>query len=410
MNAIAPVLRRLGADDFTASMALLQYSFQFELEEHVRARWERNFAGLRLWGIFEGRELRSQLCVLDFDIALNGRLHPAGGITRVSSAPESRRGGNVARLIAQALQHLREDGRAIALLVPFAFGFYRRFGWEIVSDYLDVRTETARLPQAAPGGGRIVREAPSPEAALAIHRAHAGHRNGAIARTPWWWNEVVRPRRGRLAATWLGADGRPAGYVLYDFRIPPADLSYQQIRGPREIVVHELAFVDDEARLGLLAFLRAHDSMAETVSLTLAADDPFAFALADPAVSQRKVPYIMGRIVDAGRFLADFRFSPGAGTTLLLDIADPLADWNHGLWRLEIDAAGNARAARIAAADAPAGVARLALDIGALSALLTGYQPAATLAAIGRIAGEAAGIAALAARVPAATPYIPEFF
>lgn len=408
MNQISSILRRLEPAEFSQSIDLLQYAFYFKAPDQTYSRLERNFKNESVWGVFENGNLRSQLLTLDFDIHLNGHGVRAGGISRVSSYPESRNRGNVSRLIDHALRDLKNRNISVALLVPFNVAFYRRFGWELVNDYAHVRIDAALLPKwQKPSPGRVVREEPSAELATEIYRDYATVYNGTIQRTPYWWREVTRPRKDGTSAIHYDADDNAAGYVVYTFRDLQDRETYQQLRGKRELVVHELVYRNQTSKRALWDFLASHSTMIDTISLTLPLGDSLPFELPHPALEEKRIPHVMGRIVDIARFIEEYRF---AATERIIEfdieIDDSRAEWNAGLWRITIAADGKARAEK------PATPSTLALrtDIGALTALLFGYQRPRVLAKTERLIADETVLADLEAVIPHVSPYTPDFF
>ncbi len=400
-------LRRLRPDEFNKSISLLQYAFNFDVSDDRYVRLCANFSEERVWGVFEGGNLQSQLCTLDFDLFVNGTSVRAAGVTRVSSYPEVRRSGNISRLVRHALEELRADARTVALLIPFNVGFYRRLGWEIISDYSRVRLRPAQLPRLDEEQGEIAREELSPEIATDIYRDFAFAHNAAIVRAPHWWREVTRPRKAGHAALWRDAGGEAAGYVIYALQDHPSDLTYQDLRGRRELVVHELVHRSDTARRQLWRFLKSHETMVDTISVTLPVDDPLPFELTDADAEVRHVPYAMGRIVDLKPFIEQYSFvSTGKATDFVVEVIDQRAEWNNGHWHLHVGPEGKATVENVASGSAPVAT----IDIGALTALLLGYLRPQILYRTGRLKADAATVAALEFYVPHARPFTPDFF
>lgn len=400
-------LRRLDSAEFPDSLDLLQYSFQFKVTDSDRIRLARNFAGERLWGIFDSTNLQSQLCTLPFQINLNAQPVQAAGITRVSSYPEARRKGNISRLVRHALQQLHDERVPLALLIPFDVGFYRRFGWELVNDYIRLSFHPSSLPKRHKTPGIVSRGEPAAEIAASLFGEYALNFNGAILRTPYWWSEVTRPLKSGFSAVSYDADGKPTGYVIYTLDDRRQNLDYQQLRGERTLIIKELIYTDHDARRKLWDFLLTHETMIDRVVLTTPVDDILPFELSGGAYEETRVPYAMGRIVDLQSYIAAYRFNAAPkASEFHLDIADHLADWNNGSWCIRIDENGAASAERVSTLPPSA----FKTDIGALTALFFGYVRPSALAGSGRLSADTATLSALDALLPHTTPYLPDFF
>ena len=54
----------------------------------------------------------------------------------VGTAPEYRRNGCVRAMFEEILPKAKENGWAVSILHPFSFSYYRKFGYEKVSDHV----------------------------------------------------------------------------------------------------------------------------------------------------------------------------------------------------------------------------------------------------------------------------------
>ena len=72
----------------------------------------------------------SDLQLIPYTINLHGQAVPVDYIVGVATMPAHRGGGLVRKLMVEALRNVRGKGHIISVLMPFNFGFYRKFGWE----------------------------------------------------------------------------------------------------------------------------------------------------------------------------------------------------------------------------------------------------------------------------------------
>lgn len=77
-----------------------------------------------------------------------------GGIAGVATWPENRRGGLVSKLLSKALARMNEEGQVLSCLHPFSVPFYRKFGWELYTDYKNIRSAQAIFRQKRKLRGR----------------------------------------------------------------------------------------------------------------------------------------------------------------------------------------------------------------------------------------------------------------
>ncbi|HEY8530264.1 MAG TPA: GNAT family N-acetyltransferase [Paenibacillaceae bacterium] len=395
-------IRQLGAEHFEERVALRQFAFQFTLTQEQIEELREGFRPEREWGVFEGGRLLAAMTLLPMEIWVHSRKMAMGGVASVATWPEARRKGCVAGLLRHGLETMRQAGQTVSMLHPFSFLFYRRYGWEMTIERKTYTLEPRHFPPRAEVPGRVERVAKDAGLLDDVYEAFASRYTGMLVRTPEWWERRVFTKPG-IAAVYYNGDGKPEGYLLYEVK-------------DRTMTVHEWVSVSEEARLGLWRYAADHDSMADRLTMTVPADDPLPFLLPDPRIKQELQPYFMSRIVDVEGFVAQYPFEPGEGEdAVTLAVEDEHAPWNRGVYRLRIDAAGRARAERMAegwpaAAGDSADGAELACDIQTLTALLLGDRPASLLHETGRLRGDREAVRRLQRRIPRRTTYLADFF
>jgi predicted acetyltransferase len=145
-------------------------------------------------------------------------------------------------------------------------------------------------------------------------------------------------------------------------------------------------------------------SIAPKTNIVGPPEHPLLFSLAEQEYLEAKIEWRwMTRVVDAPGAIAARGFAPGLCGSVDLRVVDQQCDWNDGRWRFVVDD-GDARLEHGGAGDVELGIA-------ALSALYTGYVPARTLAAAGRLhGGTERAIALLDAAFAGPTPWMPDFY
>ncbi|GIP40882.1 acetyltransferase [Paenibacillus sp. J31TS4] len=417
-------IRQLTAADLEASLRLSEFAFQYELGEQERVERLKTMKPETQWGFFVDEELAAKLALLPMHTWIGGRKLEFGGIASVATWPEYRRQGMVARLLANALRVMKERGWTLSTLAPFSFPFYRKYGYETYVERKAYELRKDQLPQGAAPEGSFCR---TDDLALlgSLYEAYAVRYNGMLARDEDWWRTKVLTKKGRFVV-YRSAAGEPLGYIHY--RV-----------AERMLTIHEMVWLKEEARRALWAFVRNHDSMAETVKLLAPADDALAFLLPEPRIKQEIMPYFMARIVDVEAFAALYPFAAtGETTQLRLRVRDPHAPWNDGAFVLTIDGEGRGRAEREAESglstdetteaerprtkdategteasgggQADGGLPEVVCGIGMLTAALLGYRRPAELRALGLLEGSEEGAQLLEYAVPARTPFLLDFF
>lgn len=391
-------IRNLKREEIEEALKLSEFAFQFELSAEERAERIAAAKPHQQWGYFEEGQLAAKLVLLELETWINGRLFAMGGVAGVATWPEYRRQGFVAKMLMHSLQTMKEREQTVSFLHPFAFAFYRKFGWETYTSYKKYELTKEQIPSFGPVGGRVRRVGQDWETLNPVFDAYFSQYNGTIKRSEEWWKErIFRNRKGPVVL-YHNEHGEARGYMIYKVK-------------ERTFTVHEMVFLDEDARRGLWHFIRNHDSMVTNVTLYAPEDDALPFLLPDPRVKQEIVPYFMARIVDAAAFVGRYPFTPTgeAGTPpVLLRVRDEHAPWNDGVFRLAVD--GGGRGSLTPAGEDEARDSALSCSIGALSAMMMGYRRPSFLHAAGMLDGPQSAVETLERLIPARPTYLPDFF
>lgn len=365
-------------------------------------------------GRYDGDDLRAVCLHYDFAVDVRGSDIPAGGVSVVATPPERRREGNVQELLAASLAEYRAEGRRLALLWPFDYGFYRGLGWGEVSRRAEWTIDVDALAEAVLGDdrGSFERLDPDDWSELAPVLAGDGHAASlALRRTEAWWRERTLDRWDStpFVSGWRDDDGDLRAYVAYDV---------EESDDGRTLAVRDHAAESRRARRQILRFLANHDSQVDAVELeapagTAAGDSAAGFdyreALADPRAAEVTVRSgAMGRIVDVAADLpalaGDDLPAPEVDPFDLV-VTDPIAPWNDGRFRVTADDG-------VAVESVDGGGDRPAVDCGvaALSRAVVGARSAERLAVAADVDGDDEAVAALAALFPPRRTWVREGF
>lgn len=332
-------------------------------------------------GVFDGDELVA-ICRHHFLRAtVRGATLPVGCLASVATPPEHRRKGYVRTLIRSFLEEYRDRDVPLSALWAFDYPFYDRFGWELANQYAIRECPPEALSAAAaPEAGEFVRLGPDEyERLAAVLAAHGDRYDLSVERTGEWWRErVFRSRRDDPHVFGWGADGELRGYLVY--AIEPGESGDEPV-----LDVSEVAYRDPTAYRHVLRFLSNHRSQAERVRLYGPVDDPLVDLVDDPATVETTVhPGPSIRLVDVETVLGAVAYPEDVTGSLVLDVEDPVADWNDRAFRIDVEGGAAAIGPTTGAPDAT-------LGIGALSQLVVGYRTAGELAGAGELAVDDSG-------------------
>ena len=188
-----------------------------------------------------------------------GHWIPTITVGGVGTDPQYRRQGAVRALFEHLMSSARENGWYVGLLHPFSFSFYRKFGYERVSD-----TVIAEMPMTAldflPRCADLVPldEAKDPMDIVRVYEAFGQKRNLIFERPS---PDAFR-RKDSTTYLYYDAAGKCAGYV-----ITQVENHYDGINRmiSDNLHVREIVFLDKDGLTHLLGFLRMYEGQLKTI-------------------------------------------------------------------------------------------------------------------------------------------------
>jgi predicted acetyltransferase len=337
-------------------------------------------------------ELISQICIYPCQVNIHGRVFKMGGLTGVGTYPEYANMGLMSDLIKLGLEKMRDKSQWISYLYPYSVPYYRRKGWELMSDHITFTIKDTQLPKHADVPGYVERLAIDDKDVIDTYDKFARTNHGALIRGKLEWDEYWRWENEdeRIAAVYYDENDVPMGYVMYWIA---DDIFY----------IKEMVYLNQEARKGLWNFISAHFSMIDNVKGDIYRNEPIAFMLDDSQIIETIEPYFMARIVDVAAFLVNFPFS-GKGKPFHFVVSDPVADWNNGIFGVDCSVEGQVRVSREAIGNA------VEIDIQTLSAMMMSYRSPSYLSKIERLKTDAKTLKILENIIPNEQPYFSDYF
>jgi predicted acetyltransferase len=381
---------------------LLRYVFQVTKKDLQMVGWEEREIALAkkpvldladVLGWFDGEKLVSQLAVYPFQVNIFGRTFEMGGLTGVGTYPEYANMGLMYKLMRQALSDMQQRKQSISYLFPYSIPYYRRRGWEIISDKMTFEVKDVQLPKIRKVPGYVERlNIDHPDVRM-VYKLFSSKMHAAMLRTDLAWDEYWRWDVDELtAAVYYNSSHQPQGYLLYWIS---------------EDVLHikEMIYIDQEARIGLWNFIGAHFSMVSKVVGNIFMNEPLAFWLEDGDIKETISPYFMARIVDVEQFISQYPFiATGTDIKLTFGLEDPMLEWNQGIFTLEVSAEGKGKLSQ------SGGQPDFSLDIQSLTTMLLSYKRPTYLAAISRLSSDEKSLGILEKIIERKTPYFSDYF
>ena len=363
------VFKKLEQGDIEEFNSLLRYAFQVTSSELKQSGWSDKdikkskqpiFDFSYVLGYFYKGKLASQIVIYPMKVNIQDEIFDMGGLTGVSTYPEYTGKGLSHSLIQKGLECMRENGLTISFLYPYSIPFYRKQGWEIVSDQMTFTIKDTQLPKKRPVDGMMTRVSIHDEDLKNVYQYFALQHHGALLRGEFEWEEYWRwdNNDDMMAAVYYSNEEKPLGYVIYYIE---NDIMH----------IKEIIYLNTEAKHGIWNFISAHYSMISEVRGYNYTGDPIAFQFDDSEIRETIQPYIMARIVDVEEFMEQYPFQvKDDNSKFYFQVKDPVAEWNNGIFYLHFEG-GKAVCEKVEEYEESYLVK---LDISTLTTMMMGYK------------------------------------
>ncbi len=363
------VFKKLDQGDIEEFNSLLRYAFQVTSSELKESGWSDKdikkskqpiFDFSYVLGYFYKGKLASQIVIYPMRVNIQDEIFDMGGLTGVTTYPEYTGKGLSHSLIQKGLECMRENELTISFLYPYSIPFYRKQGWEIVSDQMTFTIKDTQLPSKRPVDGMMERVSIHDEDLKNVYHYFALQHHGALLRGEFEWEEYWRwdNNEDMMAAVYYNKEEKPLGYVIYYIE---NDIMH----------IKEIIYLNTEAKNGIWNFISAHYSMVSEVRGYNYTGDPIAFQFDDSEIKETIQPYIMARIVDVEKFMEWYPFQvKDDNYKFYFQVNDPVADWNNGIFYLHFEG-GKAICEKVEEYEESYLVK---LDISTLTTMMMGYK------------------------------------
>lgn len=330
------VFRKLNQGDIEEFNDLLSYAFQVTSTELRESGWQDKddikrskqpiFDFSYVLGCFYKGSLASQIVIYPMEVNIHGEIYKMGGLTGVTTYPEFTGRGLSHALIRKGLEYMKENGQTISFLYPYSIPFYRKQGWEIVSDQMTFTIKDTQLPKKKPVSGMIERVDIDDEDIKNVYKYFAMQHHGALIRGEFEWEEYWRwDTDDMMAAVYYDKDEKPLGYVIYF------------IENDR-MLIKEMIYLNSEAKNGIWNFISAHYSMVSEVKGYNYTGEAIAFQFDDSEIKETIQPYFMARIVDVQPFMENYPYQNNDDSLkFYFRVHDATAPWNEGVFYLHFE-------------------------------------------------------------------------
>jgi predicted acetyltransferase len=282
---------------------------------------------------------------------------PCAGLTWVGVHPDHRRKGVLSAMLRHHFEQVHEqDGTHVSALHASEPAIYGRHGYGLASLEMEVslgRGTTLTAPDLEDAAGAIsthLATVSDPDVPKRMRECHLGCAElGSVVGDAGYYARICHqlPEELRDKESWRVLFARRGG-VDVGFAMFRRTHKWERARPAGEISVWALVG-DPAAQLVLLRRLVDFDLIGTVKVRAAGVDDPLLQWVGGPRATSDLATYdsLWVRLVDLPEALQDRTWS--ALCDVVVEVADTMAPWNDGRWRVRADEAGQATVEKTAA-------------------------------------------------------------
>ena len=414
--------RQPTADDLAEFLRLSMIAYGSDATDAIIAVEERSNELDRSYGAFENAAWVGGSGAYSFELTMpGGAILSAAGVSMIGVSPTHRRRGILTEMMRWLHADARRRNEPIALLTASESSIYRRFGYGIVADVVNLRIPATSVrfspPVEAPGGFELVDPHVDTSELAAVYDTVRRERHGWLSLNPGMWDQIridePALREGRTplrAVLHRDATGTPDGFALW--RIKAHEEAGRVFANT--LFVEWLVGANPEVEAALWEFVASIDLVTTVVWENGPTSPAIRWRLEEPRQLHidARSDLIWARLLDVAAVLSARPY--GTAGTLILEVNDPFLPEAGGRFRLT--SAGPESAGECERLDdigaAAAAKPDLIVNTADLASLALGMVSASTLAAARRITAQDDAALALADALFATptTPWCPVAF
>ena len=303
-----------------------------DTESFISLFFKNKYKAQNTLAAYEQGVIVSNLQMLPYKIKLHSNILDTSYIVGAATLPEARGNNCMKHLLESALSVMREKGHLITILLPFNYGFYKKYGWETCYYHNNYNLEISDINAIGARYGKLISYNHSEhfEHIMKIYTDFIKDKNGAIVRSASDWDCILEDyfAEGGKVYVLMDEKGDFVGYILFKI-------------SDKTFFIHEMVYANIDVLKGLLGFVSAHQAQADRVIWNAPQNDSTFLLLSDQKGSVTLKPFIMARVVDTLallEFLCSLALEPASFT---IKVTDSFAAYNSGVFRLNNNSVTN---------------------------------------------------------------------
>lgn len=386
-------VKRLEANRIPEMIDLASYAFHWEATEQNKKRFtwlaehSWNYGSLAQWN-----KLASQVMVTPFEVGFGDKVLSMTGVGFVSTYPEYRKQGRIDDIFKKLLADCYQEGVLLSYLAPFSYPFYRRYGYELVFEQLQITAAPVNWQEKGQSEGEMIRlsaEEAMPLLAEIYPRSQTAQRGGVL-RDAWWQQYRFEMGKDFKFAVYYDVAGNAQGYLVYQLEND-------------QLVVEDCQYLNQRALWELRQFMAGHAGTVSQIKWSRAYDgNAEELLLASPTDEIKLLPYMMARIVSLEGFLQQVYGEVKSKTFGIKVTEDQYCPWNNGGYTFAVGEGFK----KTEVITGP----QLTGSIQSFTQVLLGYKSAKELYHRGKLTGDETAVESLDLLVTDQRPLLGDYF
>lgn len=244
------IIRNLTIDDLNEHNKVSSSAFIWKVDPAI----DNKLPDATLIGAFDddGKTLMAEVECNDFKNYFCSGLLGCVGIGGVATKPEFRRMGGVRSIFGEIENRAFDNGWDIGILYPFSTEYYRQFGYENAAHYVSAKIAYKYVASIDRSFDVDIVEGSNVSDIIALYNKIAARTTLSFKRDNAMRFITEPYEKSIYTYMWKNSNGEYRSYA-----------SYTVDRARSCVNVREIGFLDREALLGILGFLRCYDGNQE---------------------------------------------------------------------------------------------------------------------------------------------------
>ena len=265
---------------------LWNYCF-YDADPYLSWYYDNVFKPENTVAAIEDDTVLSALQLLDFDVAIRGKIYPCTYIAGVSTLPEFRGKGLATKVMEYGEEIAKSRGKKFALLTPSIDNFYEKFDYTSCYERLEFSYCPADFkPEKS---GCVAKKAGKADVddMKKIYSAFCDGYDGYVKRTAKDFADIVEQYSLESGGVYIFYDknDNPVGYIVYDL-------------SDRTIFADEIAYAGKSGLDAVLEFIYLHGSQIDRAVIFAPLHSLLNEVLYSRQIEIKRVPTVMIKSLD----------------------------------------------------------------------------------------------------------------